>query len=224
MANVPLLNQRGESLGTMTLPDAVFAVPVNMELLAQVIAAQEANQRQGTAHSKGRGEVRGGGKKPWRQKGTGRARHGSIRSPIWKGGGATHGPTSEKDYTQKINRRMALAALRSILSGKVRDAELVVVDAFAIPEAKTKEAVSSLRAVIRAIPGVRATDRTLPKALVILPGGEGHTSVVRALRNVPRAEVESVRNVQALSVADHQYIIVHKDAVDALVARMGSAA
>ncbi|MEK7600782.1 MAG: 50S ribosomal protein L4 [Patescibacteria group bacterium] len=224
MANVPLLNQRGESLGTIALPDEIFSVPVNMELLAQVVTAQEANQRQGNAHSKGRGEVRGGGKKPWRQKGTGRARHGSIRSPIWKGGGATHGPTSEKDYTQKINRRMALAALRSILSGKVRDAELVVVDAFVIPEAKTKEAVTSLRAVVRAIPGIRATDRTLPKALIILPGGESHALVVRALRNVQRAEVESVRNLQALNIADHQYIILHKDAIDALVTRINGTA
>ncbi len=139
---VKLYNQSAEEIGTTELPDAVFGLKWNPDLVHQVVTSYAANRRAGTAHAKTRGEVRGGGKKPWRQKGTGRARHGSIRSPIWKGGGVTHGPRKEKDYSKKINKKMARKALLTVFSAKARDGEIAVMDTMAFPEGKTKHAAA----------------------------------------------------------------------------------
>src|SRR3989338_7322401 len=139
MMKVNVYNQKGEKAGTAELPDGVFGLKWNADLVLQVVTGQAANLRRGTAHAKGRAEVRGGGRKPWRQKGPGRARHGSIRSPIWKGGGVTHGPLTEKNYSQKINRKMARRALYTVLSAKVRDNEVIILDTIAFSEPKTKQ-------------------------------------------------------------------------------------
>ncbi len=116
-----IYNQKGASAGSITLPKSVFGAKWSADLVHQVVVAMQANQRSGTAHTKDRSEVRGGGKKPWAQKGTGRARHGSSRSPIWVGGGVTFGPRTEKDYSQKINKKMANKALGVLLSKKMKD-------------------------------------------------------------------------------------------------------
>src|SRR5262245_26808838 len=121
-------NQQGKETGKLKLPEAVFGLPWNGDLVHQVVVSMQANQREGNAHTKGRGEVRGGGKKPWRQKGTGRARHGSIRSPLWRGGGTTHGPSNERNYEKKINKKMKTKALYTVLSQKNRDGEVVLLD------------------------------------------------------------------------------------------------
>src|SRR3989338_9588952 len=137
--NLPLYNQQAENIGKVELPDNVFGLPMNGDLLHQVVVSQMSNKRQNVAHTKERGEVRGGGKKPWRQKGTGRARHGSIRSPIWKGGGVTFGPRKERVFKKKINKKMARKALFLALSSKVKDKEMIVIDGIAFNSWKTKE-------------------------------------------------------------------------------------
>ena len=123
---INLYNQKGEKVGKTDLPDEIFNVEINSDLLHQVIVSQMANKRQSSAHTKDRGDVSGGGKKPWRQKGTGRARHGSRRSPIWVGGGVTFGPKSEKNYKKTIPQKMKRKALFMALSSKVNDDELIL--------------------------------------------------------------------------------------------------
>src|SRR3989344_1527703 len=135
---VNLYNQNAEQAGSIELPDSVFGLKWNPDLVHQVVKGQEANMRPKVAHAKDRAQVRGGGKKPWRQKGTGRARHGSIRSPIWKGGGVTHGPLTEKNYNKKINRKMAKKALFTVLSQKARENEILVLEKLNFSEPKTK--------------------------------------------------------------------------------------
>ena len=132
-----LYNQEGKEVGKIDLPEKTFGVRWNADLVHQVVTAQQANARTPIAHAKGRGEVAGGGKKPWKQKGTGRARHGSIRSPLWRHGGKAHGPTKEKVYTQKINQKMRQKALSTVLSKKLSDGELIFVDKLTLPEIKT---------------------------------------------------------------------------------------
>ncbi|MBI3019785.1 MAG: 50S ribosomal protein L4 [Parcubacteria group bacterium] len=150
-----LYNQDGKETGTITVPERVFNVPRNNDLLHQVITAMQANARQGSANTKDRSEVSGGGKKPWRQKGTGRARHGSIRSPLWRGGGITFGPRTERIYERKINKKMRAQALAVVLSEKMRHGEIIFLDALALSPAKTKNAKAIL-ARLAAIPDARA--------------------------------------------------------------------
>src|SRR3990167_7590904 len=135
-----LYTWEGKKAGTVTVPEELFALPWNADLVHQVITAMQSNARAGTAHAKGRGEVRGGGRKPWRQKGTGRARHGSSRSPIWKGGGVTHGPRKDKIYAKKINQKMRQKALLVSLSRKFKDGEILFVDSLELQEPKAKQA------------------------------------------------------------------------------------
>src|SRR3990167_4303427 len=138
MISVKVYNLQGEEAGSEQLPEALFCMPWNNSFVKQVVDAKLANSRNVIAHAKGRGEVSGGGKKPWRQKGTGRARHGSIRSPIWVGGGVTHGPNKEKNYSQKINKQMQRKALLISLSRKAKDGEIMILDTVRMQEPKTK--------------------------------------------------------------------------------------
>ena len=123
-----IYNQKGKDAGSIALPERVFAAKWRADLVHQVVEGMRSNKRAGTADTKGRGEVRGGGRKPWKQKGTGRARHGSSRSPIWVGGGVTHGPLAEKNYKRKISKKMRAQALFSVLSKKMKDGEIIFVD------------------------------------------------------------------------------------------------
>src|SRR5574343_986959 len=132
-------NQKGKAVGSVKLPESVFGLPWNADLVHQVVTAMQANARTPVAHSRTRGEVSGGGKKPWRQKGTGRARHGSSRSPIWKGGGITHGPRTERIFDREIPKKMRRKALIMVLSQKVRNKMLVVLDKIESEKGKTKE-------------------------------------------------------------------------------------
>jgi len=132
-----IYNAQGKKTGTLTLPESVFGVFWNDALMHQVVTSMHSNARPPVAHTKGRGEVRGGGRKPWQQKGTGRARHGSIRSPIWKGGGVTHGPSKDKNYEKAIPKKMRAKALYMALSRKMKDGEIIFVDSFGISEPKT---------------------------------------------------------------------------------------
>jgi len=146
---VSVYDQQGKEAGTTLLPKEIFGLSVKPDLVHQVIISQMANRRRVIAHAKDRSEVRGGGKKPWRQKGTGRARHGSIRSPLWKGGGVTFGPTKERNFKKIIPKKMKRKALFMALSSKVKDGELVVVDELKLENHKTKDFVKILKAILK---------------------------------------------------------------------------
>ncbi|MEK7514518.1 MAG: 50S ribosomal protein L4, partial [Patescibacteria group bacterium] len=150
-----IYNQKGKEVGKIALPEKVFGVAWNADLIHQVVTSMQSNARSPIAHTKGRGEVRGGGRKPWKQKGTGRARHGSIRSPLWKGGGVTHGPKKDENYSKSIPRGMKTKALFAVLSRKAKDGELVLVDSLSLsPKTKeAKEILSSLSS-IKSLKGV----------------------------------------------------------------------
>ena len=146
MASVSVYNMEGAQVGTIELSDSIFAVPVNEHLVHQAVVAQLANKRQGTQKAKTRGEVRGGGRKPWRQKGTGHARQGSIRAPQWTGGGVVFAPTP-RDYSVKMNKKEKLAALKSALTSRVQDSKFIVVDKIELDQIKTKTIVKMLDAL-----------------------------------------------------------------------------
>lgn len=204
-------NMEGKEVGTVQLSDAVFGLPWSHALVKQVVEAERAHTRSVIAHAKGRGEVRGGGKKPWRQKGTGRARHGSIRSPIWIGGGVTHGPTKEKIFAKKVNKRMRQKAFFVSLAAKFRDGEMLVLDTFSLEKPKTKEA-SHVCASLRTIPAFPHLSEKGGRALLALPA---HDAVVlRAVRNLPYLETEEVRNMNTTSVLGHTYIIMPKASLE----------
>lgn len=203
---IAVYNQKGEKAGTADLPDAVFGLKWNPALVHQVVTSYAANRRRGTAHVKGRGEVRGGGKKPWRQKGTGRARHGSIRSPLWRGGGVTHGPLSSKVYKKKIPKKMARKALYTVLSAKARDNEIIVLDDLKFAEPRTKIAAE----LFDKLSGV-GKFQSLKKGNGVLVALAGKDDAARrALRNLSYAGIEEARNLNAYVVARYRYLLLPK--------------
>lgn len=207
MAKVPVYNTEGKEQGSVELNDAVFGVQPNNALVHQVYLALRANARQPWAHTKDRSDVRGGGKKPWKQKGTGRARHGSIRSPIWRGGGITFGPQNVRNYKQKINTKMKKAAVRMGLSDKVADQKLVILDAFA-KDGKTK----SLAALRGALPGTGKT--------TLLVTAEKNDALLRAAKNVARVDVVRAADANLVDLLHHQYVIADKETISALEKRL----
>lgn len=209
MAKVPVYNQEGKEIGTVELGDAVFGVAPRPALVHQVYTALLANAREPWAHTKNRGEVRGGGRKPWKQKGTGRARHGSIRSPIWRGGGITFGPRNERNYTQRINKKMKQQAVRMCLSDKVRAGLLVVVES--LPgDAKTR----SMVALRGRLPGAGKS------TLLVTP--EKNDTVMRASRNIPRLHVTRAADLNVVECLEHQCIVTTKEGAVALETRLAS--
>lgn len=202
---VNLYNQKAEIIGKTELPDSVFGVESNGDLLHQIITAQMANKRQILAHAKTRSEVRGGGKKPWRQKGTGRARHGSIRSPIWKGGGVTFGPTKEVNFKKKINKKMLRRALAVALSEKVRSGNLTVFDGIVLNSPKTKEVAAILKSFNETIGGL--------KSILIIPAPSAGKDLYRAAKNIQKVNVVEPRNLNPLQVLSYKNLMLSKDAV-----------
>ncbi len=209
----PLYNQKAENIGKIDLPDTIFNLKMNNDLVHQVVTSQRSNKRQVIAHAKGRGEVRGGGKKPWKQKGTGRARHASIRSPIWKGGGATFGPTKERNFKKKINKKMARKALFMALSSKVKDKQLFVLDNIRLENPKTKEMAIILKN-LSSLMGLPAQLGKKPSTLLILPSIEDN--VKRSSKNLPNFSAVEARNLNPLEVLSYKYLILVKDSVEAL--------
>lgn len=203
----PLYNQQAEKVGKVSLADNVFGVPMNKDLLYQVVTSQMGNKRQVTAHTKDRGEVRGGGKKPWKQKGTGRARHGSIRSPIWKGGGVTFGPRKERIFKKKINKKMARKALFVVLSSKVKDKELTVLDSVKLENWKTKEMAGVINKISELFPVKHGS-------LLLVTPGKLTDTVERVARNIPKVDVMEAKNLNALDVAARKNLLVMKDALE----------
>ena len=203
----PLYNQKAENIGKVDLPDQIFGLKMNADLLHQVVTSQMSNKRQVLAHAKGRGEVRGGGKKPWRQKGTGRARHGSIRSPIWKGGGATFGPTKERNFKKKINRKMVRKALFIALSSKVKDKQLFMVDSMKLQHPKTKEMVGVFKSFADLL-GKK------PNVLLVMPVGDAN--VKRAVKNLQYLSVLEAKDLNPLEVLAHKQLLFVKDSIGVL--------
>lgn len=198
-------NQSGKPAGKFDLPESVFGLPWNADLVHQVAVSMRSNQRHNKAESLDRGAVSGGGKKPWRQKGTGRARHGSIRSPIWRGGGATHGPTTERNYYKKINKKMRAKALAVVLSQKLRDNELLLVDNLAV-DGKTKSAQTILNSLAGVTGFEKLNFKTGRRALVAVPTRSVQAN--RSFRNIPSATVTEVRNLNPLELLNYKYIVL----------------
>ena len=198
MANVTVYNMEGNEVGTMELNDAVFGVEINEHLVHLAVVRQLANNRQGTQKAKTRSEVRGGGRKPWRQKGTGHARQGSIRAPQWTGGGVVFAPVP-RDYEVKMNKKERRAALKSALTSKVQDNKLVVVDSLALAEVKTKEMQKVL------------TNLKAEKALVIT--ADNDQNVILSARNIADVETVTPATINTYDVMKHNTVVVTKDAV-----------
>ena len=198
MANVSVYNMEGKEVGTMELNDAVFGVEINDHLVHLAVVRQLANKRQGTQKAKTRSEVSGGGRKPWRQKGTGHARQGSTRSPQWTGGGVVFAPVP-RDYEVKMNKKERRAALKSALTSKVQDNKLVVVDSLALAEVKTKEMQRVL------------TNLKAEKALVITASDD--KNVVLSARNIADVQTATVNTMNVYDVMKHNTVVVTKDAV-----------
>ena len=198
MANVTVYNMEGNEVGTMELNDAVFGVEINEHLVHLAVVRQLANNRQGTQKEKTRSEVSGGGRKPWRQKGTGHARQGSIRAPQWTGGGVVFAPVP-RDYEVKMNKKERRAALKSALTSKVQENKLVVVDSLALAEAKTKEMQKVL------------TNLKADKALVVT--ADDDQKVVLSARNIADVQTATVNTINVYDVMKHNTVVVTKDAV-----------
>lgn len=207
---VDVLNMQGEKVRTVELPPAIFEAPVNMDLMHQAYVRQMANARLGTHDTKGRSEVSGGGRKPWRQKGTGRARQGSTRAPQWVGGGRVHTP-HPRDYSQKMPRKMRRAALRSALSAKAAENGIVVLDELALPKAKTKLMVEAL-------------DRLVGEAsaLVLIPQkSAAYDGVVRSTHNLPDAKTLLASYLNIRDLLGYDKVIMPVAALDVLTSYLG---
>ncbi len=206
-----LYNQNAEVIGEAELPDGIFGVKMNPDLVHQAIVAQMANSRQVIAHTKGRGEVRGGGKKPWRQKGTGRARHASIRSPIWKGGGVAFGPTKERNFEKKINKKTKRKALFMALSSKVTDKELMLLDSLKLSTPKTKDALSVINGLSGKMAGYKNMKKKRDSILFVMP--EKDKIILQAVNNLPFVETTDAKSLNVRDLLEKKYLILLKDAV-----------
>jgi len=198
---VAVYNQEGKESGEVTLPKEIFQVPLNADLVHQVLISQTANKRQVSAHTKTRGEVRGGGRKPWRQKGTGRARHGSIRSPLWKGGGVTGGPRNDKVYEKDIPKKMRKKALFMVLSEKVKNNLLVVLDTMVVEDAKTK----TMASMIKKLPASNASR--------LIAYNNGDKKVFLASRNIAKTGASETRNLNVVDLLNYKYLLISKDGI-----------
>lgn len=196
----------GKKAGSLELSDAVFGVKWNNDLMHQVVTSMQDNARTPVAHTKGRSEVRGGGKKPWQQKGTGRARHSSIRSPIWRGGGVTHGPLNAKVFARGIPKKMRAKALYMALSKKLADGQILFIDSFGMKAPKTSDAVKALKA-FSAIKGFeRISTKRVNAALVAL--AEKHEATEKSFRNIGSITTTQVQSLNPVAVLKATYLVI----------------
>ena len=201
MANVSVYNMEGKQIDTIELNDAVFGVEVNEHLVHMAVVQQLANNRQGTQKAKTRSEVRGGGRKPWRQKGTGHARQGSTRAPQWTGGGVVFAPTP-RDYSFKMNRKEKRAALKSALTSRVQENKLIVVDELKFDEIKTKKFAEVLK------------NLNLDKALVVL--NENDEKVVMSAKNIPTVKTTQINTINVYDVLKYNTVVLTKAAAESI--------
>jgi large subunit ribosomal protein L4 len=201
-----IYNAQGKKSGSIELPESVFGVAWNESLMHQVVTSMQDNARPTVAHTKTRGEVRGGGKKPWAQKGTGRARHGSIRSPIWKGGGVTHGPRKDKDYSREIPKKMRAKALFMALSRKFKDGEIMFVDTFGLSEPKTALAKRSLTQ-LAGVSGYERLNRK-KKNLALIAFADPTPAAQKSFSNIGNVDCVPMRNLNPVAVLGHSFLII----------------
>ncbi len=205
--NTDIYNTQGKKVGTIALPEHIFGVAWNDSLMHQVVVSMQSNARSPIAHTKNRGDVRGGGKKPWRQKGTGRARVGSSRSPIWKGGGVTHGPRNEKNYDRAIPKKMRAKALFMAMSQKLRDGEIVFVDSLGFDAPKTSVAKKTLVALSGA-GFAKIVSKKTNAALIAL--SDGNTSARKSFQNIGNVTTLPLRDLNPVAVLSAKYLIIEQ--------------
>ncbi|HTK33231.1 MAG TPA: 50S ribosomal protein L4 [Candidatus Paceibacterota bacterium] len=201
-----IYNQTGKEAGKFKLPVGIFDLPWNADLVHEVVRLMNSNSRTNVAHTKTRGEVRGGGKKPWKQKGTGRARHGSSRSPIWVGGGVTHGPRNDQNFNRKINKKVKDKALLTVLSRKWKDGEILFVDAISLAKPKSKDA----RAILTAFGSIKGFEKvaTKKKNAALIAFDKRTEAVDKSFKNFGNISIEEFRNINPVSLMNHSYLIV----------------
>jgi large subunit ribosomal protein L4 len=217
--DLPIFSMNGDKVGLTTLPESIFTAPWRADLVHQVTTAMQANARQNRAHTKDRAEVSGGGKKPWAQKGTGQARHSSTRSPIWRHGGITFGPRNDRDYSEKINKKMRVAALLSVLSRKAKDGEIILVDKFIFTEPKSKVAKLALTKLASGAGAATLASKKKNAALLALASYD--VNAIKSFSNFGNVLTEEVRNLNPLNIMTHKYLIIEKpeETFAALMAR-----
>jgi large subunit ribosomal protein L4 len=201
----PVYDAAGKKAGTISLPERVFGARWNPDLVHQAVTVMEANARIPYAHTKDRGEVRGGGRKPWQQKGTGRARHGSIRSPLWRGGGITFGPRKEEVFARALPKKMRAQALFSSLSKKYQDGEILFVEHIALAEPKTADA----KKILDAISGISGFEKvgTKSRNAIFIAQAKRDGNVEKSFRNFSHVEVGEARNINPRDVLSHTYVL-----------------
>jgi large subunit ribosomal protein L4 len=209
MLTISVYNLEGEKTGTIKLPKKIFGLEINNDLIYQAVNIQLANRRTPLAHTKSRADVRGGGRKPWRQKGTGRARHGSIRSPIWKGGGVTFGPRKEKVFAKKINKKAKRKALFMALSSKVKDKELIVLDKLELKEPKTELMAEILNKIFKKKP----TPAVVEQATILITTSKKDEGIIRASRNLAYAKTISANSLNVIDLLSFKYLLLDKEGI-----------
>jgi len=201
MLKTKLYNSEGKETGEVELPESVFGVELVDDLVHQAVVAQMANARQVLADTKDKGEVRGGGKKPWKQKGTGRARHGSSRSPLWKGGGVTFGPTSDRNFSKMINKKMKTKALFMVLSGKLRDKELVVVENIKLEKTSTKK----MKDILSKLP---------LSGKVLISMNKKNDSVFNSVKNIQKTSMIASDSLNVVDLLKNKMLVIDKKGIE----------
>ena len=218
-----IYNQKGKEAGSFKLPVGVFDMPWNADLVHEVVRLMNSNSRENIAHTKTRGEVRGGGKKPWKQKGTGRARHGSSRSPIWVGGGVTHGPRNDQNFNRKINKKVKDKAFLTILSRKWKDGEILFIDSISMAKPKAKDA----KGVLNALGTIKGFEKIASKKknAAILAFDKRTSAVDKSFKNFGNVSVEEFRNVNPVSLMNATYLVIvnPEKSLEALTAKTAKA-
>lgn len=210
MSSIKVYNLEGKEVLELKLNEAIFGLPWNPDLVNQVLRVFTSNQRQILASTKDRGQVSGGGKKPWKQKGTGRARHGSIRSPLWRHGGITFGPTKERNFKLDINKKMSKKAFLTVLSGKARDGEILILDDLNLATSKTKEMAK-----------IMANFPKIKNGLLALFSQD--ENIKKAAKNLPNLNITNIENLNILDLLTYQYLIMTKEGFEYLNKKYGAA-
>ncbi len=201
-----LYTQKGTEAKKITISEAVFGLTWNADLVHQVVTSMNSSARSNVAHTKDRSQVRGGGKKPWQQKGTGRARHGSTRSPIWRHGGVTHGPNNEKDFDRKVNKKMKAKALYTILSAKFKKGQIIFVDSLSFKTPKTKDA----QAVLKSFSKIKGFSDVLSKTKnsAYIATASKDVATEKSFNNFNNLKIDEIRNMSPLDLMKYKYIVI----------------